>query len=311
MDTAPLPNPIVPGVYRIRCGDLVEVTHIDPSLPPYVVKGTDKDVGPCAWTADGRFLNGIGPNPLDLVAFVEPERPTASEVLASEPSDRTVRLPNPIVPGTYRTRNGEEATVTGVNPNTELEYPVCGHFRGHPENWNLAGAYQSDAPSPGDFDLVALVSATVGDTHGESPSVPDGPTAEPARPLVLLTASDFVAMFSDIQARAHSINRANGWWDDRDQYLQSGLPNAHAHTVCSLIGLAHTEFSEAVEAARKHPQSAWSDATTKDTMVRELAGVVVRTMDIAHAFGLPLADAILAELEHNANRGHRHGGKAA
>lgn len=225
MNTTSLPNPIVPGVYRIRCGDLVEVTHIDPANNErFPVHGTDKDLGPCSWTAEGSFL---------------PSR-------------------------------------------------------------------DADA-----MDLVAFVAVAVGDTHGESPSVPDGPTAEPARPLVLLTASDFVATFSDIQARAHSINRANGWWDDRDQYLQSGLPNAHAHTVCSLIGLAHTEFSEAIEAARKHPQSSWSDPATKDTLVRELAGAIVRTMDIAHAFGLPLADAILAELEHNATRGHRHGGKAA
>ncbi len=208
MDTTPLPKPIVPGTYRIRHGDLVEVTHVDSSRPPYIVKGTDKDVGNCEWTADGRFLIGVEPNPLDL---------------------------------------------------------------------------------------VALVAAAV----------------EPPAPPAFLGDNAFVATFSDIQARAHAINRANGWWDDRDQYLQSGLPNAHAHTVCSLIGLAHTEFSEAIEAARKHPQSSWSDPATKDTLVRELAGAVVRTMDLAQAFGLPLADAILAELEHNANRGHRHGGKAA
>jgi ABC-type Fe3+ transport system substrate-binding protein len=123
--------------------------------------------------------------------------------------------------------------------------------------------------------------------------------------------ADFVRTFGDVQLQAHSINRLNGWWDDREAYLASGLPNAHANTVCALVGLAHTELSETIEAARKHPMQTWADPKTKDTMVRELAGTVVRVMDLAQAFGLPLAEAILAELNANAARGFRHGGKAA
>lgn len=126
-----------------------------------------------------------------------------------------------------------------------------------------------------------------------------------------LASSGFVYEFREVAKRAHEVNVANGWWDDRHAYLRSGLPNAGVHTFCALVGLVHTELSEAIEAARKHPPEQWRDASTKDTMVRELAGAVVRIMDIAASYQLPLAEAVLAEIEANGTRGHRHGGKAA
>ena len=44
---------------------------------------------------------------------------------------------------------------------------------------------------------------------------------------------------------------------------------------------------------------------------RELAGTVIRCMDIAERFDLRLAEAIVEEIKANAERGFRHGGKAA
>ena len=48
-----------------------------------------------------------------------------------------------------------------------------------------------------------------------------------------------------------------------------------------------------------------------DPMVREMAGAIVRLMDMAQYFELPIGKAILAEIEANRQRGFRHGGKAA
>lgn len=126
--------------------------------------------------------------------------------------------------------------------------------------------------------------------------------------------STFVLMFGLKQAEAHEVNVSNGWWDER--YVTENLCVKHCinHSpslAIELIGLAHTELSEAVEAARKHPEEKWGDHTTKDTMVRELAGTVVRIMDMAEYFELPLAQAIEAEIEANRTRGYMHGGKAA
>lgn len=124
-------------------------------------------------------------------------------------------------------------------------------------------------------------------------------------------AVQFVANFGAMQGTVYRVNHRNGWWHDRNAYLHSGLMNAEANTVCALTGLIHTELSEAIEAARKHPRSTWGDHTTKDTMVREFAGAVVRIMDTCHALGLPLGAAIVEEVNANALRGYRHGGKAA
>jgi hypothetical protein len=126
--------------------------------------------------------------------------------------------------------------------------------------------------------------------------------------------SKFVIEFDRVQGDAHSVNLANGWWDERtkiDQLCHRNNIEYWPHLAIELIGLHHTELSEAVEAARKHPIESWGDYKTKDTMVRELAGCVVRIMDMAENFGLPVGRAIEAEIEANRGRGHMHGGKKA
>lgn len=125
---------------------------------------------------------------------------------------------------------------------------------------------------------------------------------------------EFIKQFRAVQNTAHTINRENGWWNQRMQTLailkQNGVFNAPSLAI-ELIGLCHTELSEAVEAARKHREQSWADEKTKDTMVRELAGTIVRIMDMAEFFELPLAEAILEEIKANAQRGYMHGGKKA
>lgn len=126
--------------------------------------------------------------------------------------------------------------------------------------------------------------------------------------------SKFVIEFSYKQSDAHKVNVQNGWWKERSRIFRACDEieiDYEPHLAIELIGLHHTELSEAVEAARKHPIESWGDYTTKDTMVRELAGAVVRIMDMAEFFGLPLAKAIEAEIEANRGRGHMHGGKKA
>jgi len=125
---------------------------------------------------------------------------------------------------------------------------------------------------------------------------------------------EFIKQFRAIQNTAHTINRENGWWNQRFQTLVTLKDKGTDHSpnlAIELIALCHTELSEAVEAARKHRQQSWADAKTKDTMVRELAGTIVRIMDMAEFFELPLAEAILEEIKANAQRGYMHGGKKA
>lgn len=129
------------------------------------------------------------------------------------------------------------------------------------------------------------------------------------------TAVHFVEAFGLAQQSAYEINTANGWWADRNLLMESSPKNlkecAQASVIISLLGLVTSEVAEAMEAVRKHPPETWADASKKDTLVRELAGTVIRCMDMAERFKLPLGDAIIEELKANRERGYKHGGKKA
>jgi len=122
---------------------------------------------------------------------------------------------------------------------------------------------------------------------------------------------DFIQAFQKAQLGAYRINVENGWWDDRNGIMESGSANAVQIVTLSCLGLVTSEVSEAMEAARKHNFATWGNHAAKDTLVRELAGTIVRCMDLAERFDLPLAEAIVEEIKANAERGFRHGGKAA
>lgn len=124
-------------------------------------------------------------------------------------------------------------------------------------------------------------------------------------------AGKFIEAFNYAQYSAHSVNVANGWWDDRNKIIKSGMAGAQPIVVIGCLGLVTSEVAEAMEAARKHDPKTWADSKTKDTLVRELAGTVVRCMDLAARFDLPLGDAIVEEIKANSERGYKHGGKAA
>lgn len=121
---------------------------------------------------------------------------------------------------------------------------------------------------------------------------------------------DFCHAFQTASQGAYSVNVANGWWDDRNAFIEAS-PNVTPLVVIGCLGLVHTEVSEAIEAVREHDPATWADAQNKDTLVRELAGTIVRCMDLAERFNLPLAEAIVEEIKANAERGYKHGGKAA
>lgn len=124
----------------------------------------------------------------------------------------------------------------------------------------------------------------------------------------------FMNWFEWMQEKAFSVNEANGWWEERNRICDiletHGIDNG-PHMLIECLGLAGTELSEAIEAVRKHDPKTWADASSKDTLVRELAGCIVRIMDIASHERLPLAEAIIQEVRHNETRGHMHGGKRA
>lgn len=106
---------------------------------------------------------------------------------------------------------------------------------------------------------------------------------------------DFVIAFNLIQSSAHNNSVSKGWWEeDRNNG--------------EMIALMHSELSEALEYLRKgnHP----SDHIPAFTGIEEeFADVIIRIMDMAAARKLRIAEAVIAKMEFNAQRPHKHGGK--
>lgn len=125
----------------------------------------------------------------------------------------------------------------------------------------------------------------------------------------------FITAFTETQQRAHRINVDNGWWDERRAMrkwlVAVGFSEQSIDALFGihLIGLIQTEPSESVEALRK-PKLPLS-STEPHSVARELAGTIIRIMDMAEEMKIPVAEAIEAELECNAKRGRMHGGNVA
>lgn len=93
----------------------------------------------------------------------------------------------------------------------------------------------------------------------------------------------------------HETAKSKGWWDqDRNRP--------------EMIALMHSELSEALEALR-HGNKPDDHIPEYSGVEAEFADVIIRIMDMAVADNLDLAEAIIAKMEYNANRPHKHGGK--
>lgn len=143
------------------------------------------------------------------------------------------------------------------------------------------------------------------------------PITKPMSDIIEIPDSDklaFVDGLRNVSAWSHSINQHNGFWkplDDLLSLVSRTNPSLRDKMICEIvlgrIALIHSEQSEAVEAVRKHEPATWG-STEKDSFVSEMAGTVVRIMDLCEWLGVPLAEAVIAEVSRNEKRGYMHGG---
>jgi NTP pyrophosphatase (non-canonical NTP hydrolase) len=137
----------------------------------------------------------------------------------------------------------------------------------------------------------------------------------------------FVAMFNKQQSNVHNTARDKGWWNKSGDYetaarfiAQSSralgqqvaleaLNNLSKRNDAEMIALMHSELSEALEALR-HGNPPDDKCPEFSGVTVELADVLIRMMDFAEHHKLPLARAVIAKMEMNRGRSHKHGGKA-
>lgn len=109
------------------------------------------------------------------------------------------------------------------------------------------------------------------------------------------SANVFIEYFKFVSGEVHRIAVEHGWWDK---------PRNDGEA----IALMHSELSEALEAQRHGdpPDDKIPDFTGQEA---ELADVIIRIMDYAHARKLNVGQAVIAKIKYNETREYKHGGK--
>jgi NTP pyrophosphatase (non-canonical NTP hydrolase) len=110
--------------------------------------------------------------------------------------------------------------------------------------------------------------------------------------------TQFVKAFDAMQAIHGFDTAAKGFWKDRPE---------HVYTKLGLMMLIVSELGEATSGIRKDLKD---DHLIERTMEAcELADVVLRVMDYAAFYKIPLATIIMEKLEYNRTRPFMHGDK--
>ena len=103
----------------------------------------------------------------------------------------------------------------------------------------------------------------------------------------------FIEAFKRMQESIHANAKDKGWWDE-------------PRTNGEIIALIHSELSEALEGMR-HGNPPDQHLPELSSVEVELADAIIRIMDYAQVGNLKVAEALIAKMQYNKNRPHKHG----
>lgn len=123
-------------------------------------------------------------------------------------------------------------------------------------------------------------------------------------------AEDFTRSLTMLSRLAHDNSRGKGFWSLIEE-LKSHPRFTELEVIWKLsrVALMHSEASEALEGIRKDLPD--DHLPNRSMEVAELADIVIRILDYAGAYQLPLATVILEKMSYNAGRPFMHGDKRA
>lgn len=111
---------------------------------------------------------------------------------------------------------------------------------------------------------------------------------------------DFLNGWDYIQKKCHELSKKNGFWPPMEEI-------AKPYEKLAKLALIQSEISECLEAARSNEEVMDKHLVDMPAEAVELADAVIRIMDYAEAYDLPVADAILDKHEFNSSRPYKHG----
>lgn len=103
----------------------------------------------------------------------------------------------------------------------------------------------------------------------------------------------------NLRALVNDIHQANvdaGWWTGKDGKPLQDNPLAFSNKLC----LVHSELSEALEGDRKNTMD--DHLPHRPTVEVELADALIRLLDLAGAYNLDIAGAMVEKANYNARR---------